>query len=170
VTELTPDGSVAGTFTVGIQPVGIAFDGSHLWIPCRGDTPSISPSVTELNPDGSVAGTTPLSNIPTGAAAFDGTAGIWITTTGGSVTGIGPGGGVAGVATVGGIPDGIAFGGGHVWVTNGNGSNVTMLSSTMSVQGTVPAGTSPIGIASDGANHMWVANNGSNNVTELNAS
>jgi hypothetical protein len=174
VTELKPDGSVTGAFTVGIQPVGIAFDGTHLWIPCRGDPPSIGPGVTELNLDGSVAGTTPITGIPTGAVAFDGTTNIWVGTATGAASGtvstIGPGGPLVGMSSVDGAPGGIAFGGGHVWVTNANASEVTMLGFDGSVEGTVPVGTSPIGIASDGADHIWVANSGSNNVTELNAS
>ncbi len=41
VTELNPDGSVAGTFPAGNRPVAIASDGTHMWVTNKG---------TSLNP------------------------------------------------------------------------------------------------------------------------
>jgi hypothetical protein len=32
VTELSPMGATLGTFGVGSAPMGIAFDGAHLWV------------------------------------------------------------------------------------------------------------------------------------------
>jgi DNA-binding beta-propeller fold protein YncE len=54
-------------------------------------------------------------------------------------------------------------------VANENSNNVTKLSLGGTTQGTFAVGTTPYGIAFDGAN-MWVANNGSNNVTKLSSS
>jgi DNA-binding beta-propeller fold protein YncE len=31
VTEFNPDGSIVDTFPVGKTPLGIAFDGTHMW-------------------------------------------------------------------------------------------------------------------------------------------
>jgi len=63
-----------------------------------------------------------------------------------------------------------AFDGTHIWVTDGNGSNVTKLRASDGLNvGTFPVGSGPFHhIAFDGAN-IWVSNRGSNNVTKLRA-
>lgn len=64
-----------------------------------------------------------------------------------------------------------AFDGTNIWVTDGNGSNVTKLRASDGLNlGTFPVGSGPFHhIAFDGAN-VWVSNRGSNNVTKLRAS
>ena len=64
-----------------------------------------------------------------------------------------------------------AFDGTHIWVTDGNGSNVTKLRASDGLNvGTFPVGSGPFHhIAFDGTN-IWVSNRGSNNVTKLRAS
>jgi hypothetical protein len=63
-----------------------------------------------------------------------------------------------------------AFDGTHIWVTDGNGSNVTKLRASDGFNmGSFPVGSGPFHhIAFDGAN-IWVSNRGSNNVTKLRA-
>ncbi len=68
------DGTVLGTFTVGFQPLGIAFDGANIWVANRGDG-----SVTKLKAsDGTVLGTFIVHDGGPYGVAFDG-ANIWVT-------------------------------------------------------------------------------------------
>jgi len=64
-----------------------------------------------------------------------------------------------------------AFDGANIWVTDGNGTNVTKLRANDGVNlGTFPVGSGPFHhVAFDGAN-IWVTNRGGNNVTKLRAS
>ncbi|GAF98528.1 unnamed protein product, partial [marine sediment metagenome] len=74
VTKLrASDGSLVGTYNVGRNPEGIAFDGENIWVANNhGDT------VTKLRAiDGSKIGTYSVGNGPK-AIAFDG-ANIWVT-------------------------------------------------------------------------------------------
>jgi YVTN family beta-propeller protein len=83
VTELNPDGSKAGTFSVGISPDGIALDGTRMWV-----ANATSNTVSVLNLDGSVATTFSVGTAPYGLA-WDGAA-MWVTNQGsGNVTKIG---------------------------------------------------------------------------------
>ena len=69
------DGSLVGTFPVGNGPVGVAFDGTHIWVPNR-----FSDDVTKLlASDGSLVGTFSVGTLPQ-AVAFDGTH-IWVANT-----------------------------------------------------------------------------------------
>ena len=74
VTKLrASDGTVLGTFAVGTQPMGVAFDGANIWV-----TNDVSNTVTKLRAsDGTVLGTFGVGNHPLGVA-FDG-ANIWVT-------------------------------------------------------------------------------------------
>jgi hypothetical protein len=66
--------AAAGTsFPVGRHPVGIAFDGTDLWVANRDDN-----TVTEIRPtDGATIGTFAVGTSPV-AIVFDGATGIWI--------------------------------------------------------------------------------------------
>ena len=37
MTKLSPKGETIGSYTVGSFPVGIAFDGTHMWVGNRND-------------------------------------------------------------------------------------------------------------------------------------
>ena len=76
VTELGPDGSMIGLFTVGTGPQGIAFDGAHMWV-----TNGLSDIVTELGPAGNVLGTLPVGHSPVGIAADHATH-MWVANSG----------------------------------------------------------------------------------------
>jgi DNA-binding beta-propeller fold protein YncE len=78
VTKLASNGSVLGTFGVGNQPAGIAFDGTNIRVANFG-----SNNVTKLlASNGSKLGTFPAGNGPSGIA-FDG-ANIWVSNFGGT--------------------------------------------------------------------------------------
>jgi DNA-binding beta-propeller fold protein YncE len=74
VTEFAPNGGVIGSFRVGAAPLGIAPNGTHIWVTNSGDN-----TVDELNPDGSVRGlgAIPVGHFPHGIAS-DGTH-VWVT-------------------------------------------------------------------------------------------
>ena len=70
-----------GTYSVGTNPFGVAFDGANIWV-----TNSYDNTVTKLRAsDGSLMGTYSAGSHPCGIA-FDG-ANIWVTNSGdGTVT------------------------------------------------------------------------------------
>ena len=70
VSKLSPSGTL-GNYAVGSQPVGIAFDGTNMWV-----TNSNGNSVTELSPCGETIGTYLTGNSPE-SIAFDGT-NMWV--------------------------------------------------------------------------------------------
>src|SRR2546422_11304122 len=60
------DGTVLGTFAVGTDPIGVAFDGANIWVANEGST-----NVTKLRAsDGMVLGTFAVGTAPVGVA-FD---------------------------------------------------------------------------------------------------
>jgi DNA-binding beta-propeller fold protein YncE len=77
VTELrASDGLNLGTFAVGSNPNGVAFDGANIWVTNYGDS-----TVTELRAsDGATLGTFAVGSLPVGVA-FDGV-NIWVTNQG----------------------------------------------------------------------------------------
>ena len=78
-----------GTFQVGSDPEGIAFDGTNMWVTNYG-----SENVTELLPDGGRLGLVTVGSDPEGIA-FDGT-NMWVTHDfGSSITELLPDGGVS---------------------------------------------------------------------------
>jgi sugar lactone lactonase YvrE len=66
------DGMVVGTFAVGQYPLGIAFDGTNMWIACAADN-----SLNEVSTDGVLLRRVKIPAEP-GDVAFDGTH-IWVT-------------------------------------------------------------------------------------------
>jgi len=154
------------SFSVGSNPVSIAFDGANMWV-----SNQFSNSVTKLRvSDGSTLGTFPMGSNLIGLA-FDG-ANIWVASAGQNrvfklraIDGT-----VQGVFSVGSTPIGVAFDGANIWVTNNNSNNVTKLrASDGAALATFTVGALPEGLAFDGAN-IWVANTGSANVTKLRVS
>ena len=73
VTELSPAGATLGTFAVGSSSLGLAFDGTNMWVTGSG-------GVTELSPSGATLGTFAVGTPPAGIA-FDG-AHMWVTNAG----------------------------------------------------------------------------------------
>lgn len=125
VVRLKLNGTNAGTFPVGNQPLGIAFDGANIWV---GNTNSNN--VTKLRAsDGANLGTFSTQGDPYGIA-FDGV-NIWValSATGGynilrpsdgKILGfIGP------YQEAG--PTGLSFDGANMWGANGLGENLSKL-------------------------------------------
>jgi len=151
------NGSLVGTYTVGVGPRAIAFDGSNMWA-------AGGAYVTELSSSGATVGTYTVGPSPF-AIAFDGS-NMWVANNGSNnVTELSSSGATIGTYPVGSSPVAIAFDGSNMWVANFASNNVTKLNSSGTAIGTYPAG-SPQGIAFDGSN-MWVANFFSNTVTKL---
>jgi DNA-binding beta-propeller fold protein YncE len=160
----------AGTYGVGVEPVGIAFDGTNMWVANFMDG-----TVSVLSPSGMQIAGSPfqVGNGPYGIA-FDG-ANMWITNffdDSVSVLSAATGAQIAGSPfPVGTNPEGIAFDGANMWIVDNGGNDVTELSvATGANVGSSPYATvsGPSAIAFDGKN-MWVTNAGTGTIVELNA-
>jgi sugar lactone lactonase YvrE len=167
VTKLrASDGTVVGTYSVGLSPMGVAYDGANVWVANQG-----SDSVTKLKAsDGTVVGTYSVGRKPQGVA-FDG-ANIWVANWGGStVTKLRASDGtVVGTYTV--IsPHALVFDGTNIWVTSFlyEGTVTKLKASDGTVVGAYSVDGFPMGVAFDGAN-IWVATSMSQSVTKLKAS
>jgi hypothetical protein len=171
--------------------VGMAFDGTNIWVPTSGN------AVTKLLAStGAIVGTYTVGVGPV-AVAFDGV-NIWVASSGGTVTKLlASTGAVVGTYTVGGSPTAIAYDGANIWVANtipvsaafyllgtpcgsfGSPSSspyasvTKLLASTGAVVGTYAVGGAPTALTFDGVN-VWVANsissNGGGCVTQIIAS
>jgi len=111
------------TYSVGTGPLGVAFDGSNIWVANSGDN-----SVTKLLAStGAVVGTFSVGSNPANAA-FDGTT-IWVTND--NVTTVtqllASTGALAGTYSVGSNPWGVTFDGSNIWVTNAGSNTVTKI-------------------------------------------
>ena len=153
-------------YAVGNKPIGLAFDGSSMWVANLN-----SDNVMKLRAsDGANLGTFAVGSLPA-EIAFDGS-NVWVTNHGGnSVTKLkASDGSLVGTYAVGATPFGIAFDGTNIWVANGGSGSVTKLRANDGANlGTFNIGGSPIGVAFDGVN-IWVTNHTGNNVWKLQAS
>lgn len=82
VTKLARDGTVVGTFTVGVEPGALTFDGQNTWVVNLLGSPGNvkGDHLAKLALDGTVLGTFTLRNgifFPAAALAFDGGS-IWV--------------------------------------------------------------------------------------------
>ena len=154
------------TVNVGDGPVGVAFDGTYIWV-----ANTVSGSVSKIDP---VTGTVIGTPIGVGAGpfgvAFDGT-NIWVTNYGsGSVSKIDR---VTGTVIgfpigVGTSPRGVAFDGTNIWVANTGSGSVSKINPANNAVTTPITGLiSPEGVAFDGTN-IWVTNTGSTGVSKIN--
>jgi hypothetical protein len=116
------DGAILGTFAVGANPEGIAFDGSAVWVA------SHDGSVTKLRAsDGVLLRTIAVPGTPNGIV-FDGSS-VWVSQFSiDSVTRLrASDGAVLDTFPVGDGPEGLVFDGYHVWVAGVLGNNITKL-------------------------------------------
>lgn len=151
-------------FPVGSGPVGIAFDGSNIWV-----ANSNSNNIMKIRAtDGTILGTFSVSSFPT-AIAFDG-ANIWVTSDPNNVTKFRASDGVnLGSFVVGAGPRDLAFDGTNIWVMNNAGQNVSKLRASDGFTiGTFSVGSLAQGIIFDGSN-IWVAVSSPNNLVKLRA-
>ena len=117
------DGAPLGTFFLGGNAFGIAFDGANIWVVAAGHFSYVCKLQAS---DGANLGNFPV-NAP-GGIAFDGT-NIWVTNRGNnSVTKLRGGDGAnLGSFAAGTSPAGIAFDGANIWVTNTSSNTVNKL-------------------------------------------
>jgi YVTN family beta-propeller protein len=165
-----PPGTVATAATgLGIQPIGMAFDGTNIWTAHFTGSVSIIP----------LAASTPdtVTNVSTGftnpwGMVFDG-AHIWVTDAG-KLLKLSPAGAVLQSVTVGGNPLFPAFDGTNIWVPNNNDNSISVVqASTGNVVATIVADANnqlngPQAASFDGQ-RVLVANNGGNSVTVFKA-
>jgi hypothetical protein len=158
----------SASFTVGTQPVGVAFDGANIWVTSVAGVSKLRAS------DGACVGVCvfSLGNNPTGVA-FDG-ANIWVANTNDNTVSKvrASDGSMLGPFIVGTGPKGVAFDGANIWVANFGSNNVSKLrASDGACVGTCTfaVGAGPFALAFDGAN-IWVVNQNSSNVSKLRAS
>jgi hypothetical protein len=154
------------SFTVGDDPVGIAFDGANVWVTNQTDG-----TVSVLRANSGAHVMTPTVGLHPTAIAFDG-ANMWVTNAGDgtvSVLRAGDGSHVM-TLTVGYSPQNIAFDGANMWVANYGDYTVNVLRAGDGSHVMTPTvGSGPRGTAFDGAN-MWVVNQNDNTVSVLRAS
>jgi hypothetical protein len=148
----------ATTFAVGFnQPVGIVFDGTHLWVVDEGDD-----ALYRVNPaDGTILETIPIGAINTPAIpVFDG-ANIWVPVNNGlQVVSTSTPARLLATLTGNGLGDNraVAFDGERIMVTNNSGTSVSLWkASSLTPLGTLNlgAGMNPTGVCSDGL-HFWI--------------
>lgn len=155
-------GENLGTFPVASLPLGVIFDGSHIWV-------AGSSNVSKLDAaSGATVGSFPVATNGRGVA-FDG-ANVWVanSTSNNVVKLNATNGAVLGTFPTGSQPTGLAFDGANVWITNTLSHNVTKLRASDGANlGTFAVGINPRGIVFDGTN-VWIANYGGG-VTRLRA-
>jgi outer membrane lipoprotein-sorting protein len=158
-------------FTVGIEPLGLAFDGENMWVAnftCAGCTGTVSKL---RRSDGFSLGTFNVGSAPV-YVTFDGS-NIWVgnrDSNNVSKLRVSDGATLGTFPTGGNEPQWSAFDGSNIWIANGSSSSVTkMRTSDGSIIATYPTGTFPAGVVFDGTN-VWIANAGSSSVTKLRAS
>jgi len=108
-------GVVVGTFALGTQLVGLAYDGANIWVTNQ----SAAGTVTKVRArDGTALGTFPVESFPS-EVAFDGQ-NVWVVNrASNSVSKLRASDGmVLGTFPTGNNPEGIAFDGQNMWVTN----------------------------------------------------
>jgi len=152
------------TIPVGAAPLGVAFDGTNIWV-----TNSNSDNVTRINPATNLVVGSPIpTDIGPQALVFDGT-NIWTVTANSTLqrfnaTSGAPVGAPIGVGGVGPL----AFDGTNIWAVNTNGGTIARFNAATgaTVGSPITVGTSPQGLAFDGTT-MWVANFALDNVRRV---
>lgn len=166
VTQVLPDGTLAGTYALGGSPQGIACDGLNMWVANFSNNTVVKLDARLVPSNAPV--TIPVGRGPSGVAV-EGTH-VWVTNaTDNTVTEIdAASGSVLGTFAAGGSPAAIAFDGAHMWVANefSPGSVTEIDVSNGKTLGTFPVAAPPVAIAFDGR-HMWVSSAG--NVIEFDA-
>jgi DNA-binding beta-propeller fold protein YncE len=136
----TPGAVTMAASNLGNDPVGIAFDGTHLW------TANFSGSVSIITPQ--AATPYPVTTVTTGFSQplgilYDG-AHIWVTDSGaGTLLKLDASGGITQTVSVGSSPQFPVFDGANIWVPNSADDSITVVqASTGSVVATITANLS----------------------------
>lgn len=151
-------------FPTGIDPVGMAFDGRHLWVANQS-----SGSVTKIDPiDGSTVTSVAVGNQPV-EVAFDG-AHVWVANFGSdTVSKIEPqSASVLQSFPAGDGPHGVAFDGRFLWVSSSLDGNLLRMDRDGSVSRTIPLATGIRALTFDGVD-LWVASVTTNQVFKVDA-
>lgn len=156
VAELSINGEILTTITVGSRPHGLKID--------RGNTESIwvqntaSNDVTAIGSDGSVIGTFPTGGTEPQHAQFDGDGNIWVTNQGSNtVAEINSSGAIVQQVAVGQNPHAISRdSSGNFWIGNYSSGTITVLDSSGGVVTTIAnVGYQPSGNAIDPSENLW---------------
>jgi len=158
-------GKVLGTFAIGSQLVGLAYDGASIWVVNQ----SAQGTVTKVRPeDGAVLGTFSVGAFP-GDVAVDGQ-NIWVVNRASNTVSKlrASDGTVLGTFPTGNNPQGIAFDGQNMWVTNIiPPSGVTKIRASDGTSlGFFPLAGNPVPIVFDGQ-AIWI---GGSSTYKLNVS
>jgi DNA-binding beta-propeller fold protein YncE len=159
VTKISPAGDVLGDYTAGQEPLGMAYDGSSLWIAVQGGQ-----ALVQLDPaDGHVVSTVPLDGRAF-AVAYDGTH-LWAALgDGNEVLEIDPAGrDVLARVTVGERPSALLFDGESLWSADLAGKTVSYIDTkTASLISTIDVQGRPYALAwapcGAGCADLWTAN------------
>lgn len=157
----------AATFITGLNPRGVAFDGTNIWVANQfGD------SISKFNPATGARSDYNTGRRPVGVA-FDGTS-IWVTNMGSNtVSKIDPNSLAPGSPinyNTGTWPVAVAADGSHIWVVNYLDGTVSKIDPNVSAPGTpvdYATGPQPNAVAFDGTN-VWVTNTGGSTVSRIN--
>ncbi len=151
------------TTPVGRDPIGVAFDGKHMWVACNYDNRLDKIDITT----NAVVETVSIGSRPYGVA-FDG-AHIWICNfSSDTVSKVDIATNeVVETLTVGDGPIHLAFDGSHMWVSNYASNNVSKINVASSSIENFSVGTNPRGVVFDGT-HIWVINTADKSVSKLN--
>ena len=164
VTELSPSGSVIGTYPAGNQPIAIAIAPSgKVWVVNQG-----SNTVTELGPDGSRKGDYPTGQRPD-ALAIDLMANIWIANSNdNTVTVLSPSGTTVGTYPAGGMPTALAVDKSYnIWIADWSSNTLAQMDRNGSLISTYTSGMMPSCIRVAPSGDLWVTNWWDNTVTRL---
>lgn len=149
------NGSVAGTFSVTGNPLGIAFDGKNIWV-SRYEANDV---VALDRATGTIVGTVKTEKGP-GYLLYNGKD-LWVVNRlSKSVQKINPGTGeVTGTYGVGKKPAMMAFDGANIWVANSQSDSVSRINASTGEKAEfkVAGGQGAFGVAFDGKN-IWVSN------------
>ena len=150
--------------SAGAGPVGVAFDGAHIWVSNYADN-----SIKKINTttDEVVTSVSMGDGARPRGIAFDG-AHIWVANSGNNT--------VTRIDTltdeivaripVGMGPVAIAFDGTHVWVANSESAGMSKIDTTTGEVEEVPVGDPTHGIVFDGR-HIWAANSGNARISKI---
>jgi YVTN family beta-propeller protein len=143
----------AATITVGAGPLGVASDGTNIWVANGG-----SGTVSKINPTTNTVIATVTDVDGARRVVFDGT-NIWVTDGADSVSKIDPTTNtVTATIAVGAYPEHVAFDGTNIWVTSSRPSMVSKIDpTTNTVTATITDVDETGGMAFDGTN-IWVTN------------
>lgn len=150
--------------SAGTGPVGVAFDGAHIWVSNYADN-----SIKKINTttDEVVTSVSMGEGARPRGIAFDG-AHIWVANSGNnSVTGIDTlTDEIVARIPVGIGPVAIAFDGRHIWVANSESARMSKIDTTTDRVEEVHAGDPTHGVAFDGR-YIWAANSGNARISKI---